>query len=102
VSLVAHEEPHPYKLKLVYGGRVYPLLPGIDSSVPRQSLPPVYALNGAVYLAAVDTIRDTRSFFMADHTVPYLMPPERSINIDSARDLALAQSLLTAVSRGAD
>jgi CMP-N,N'-diacetyllegionaminic acid synthase len=102
VSLVAHEEPHPYKLKLVLAGRVYPLLPGIDSSVPRQSLPPVYALNGAVYLTDVDTIRDTRSFFMPDRTMPYLMPPERSVNIDSARDLALAQSLLSAPPLGVD
>jgi CMP-N-acetylneuraminic acid synthetase len=94
VSLVAHEEPHPYKLKLVYGGRVYPLLPGMESGVPRQSLPPVYALNGAVYIAGIDTIRDTRTFLMPEHTVPYVMPPERSVNIDSARDLALAESIL--------
>ena len=51
----------------------------------RQDLPPVYALNGAIYIAQVDWLRANGSFVSAD-TVAYEMPSERSIDIDTAQD----------------
>ena len=34
-----------------------------DSSVPRQELPKVYELNGAVYITKTETLRKEKSFF---------------------------------------
>jgi N-acylneuraminate cytidylyltransferase len=52
----------------------------------RQDLPPAYALNGAIYVASVPWFQAGRSFVTAE-TVAYVMPEERSIDIDTAADL---------------
>lgn len=52
----------------------------------RQDLPPVYALNGAVYVAEVSWLR-RNSTFLTSETVPYVMPAERSLDIDTATDV---------------
>ncbi len=61
----------------------------------RQELPPHYRLNGAVYLAAIPYLRDTGSFY-GPHTFAYIMPPERSVDIDTPLDLQWARFLLAA------
>jgi CMP-N,N'-diacetyllegionaminic acid synthase len=62
--------------------------------VPRQSLPKAYLPNGAIYLM------DTAAFinqggFTAEQAVPYIMPLERSVDIDSEEDFAVAESYLS-------
>ena len=94
VSLVKIEDPHPNKMKKIEGGLVRSFLPLSDSSIPRQLLPDCYALNGAIYLTDVDTITLEKTFFSAK-TLPYVMPGERSINIDSKLDLALVRNLIS-------
>lgn len=59
----------------------------------RQDLPHVFGPNGAVYVAEADWIRRNRSF-LAENAIPYLMPRERSIDIDSEEDLLFAQRIL--------
>ena len=93
VSLSRLDEPHPSKMKLIKEGVVIPLLEGSDSSIPRQELPEVYELNGAVYLTDVKTINRKRSFF-ADVCLPFIMPSERSININNYHDLILAREIM--------
>lgn len=93
VSVSRLDEPHPAKLQVIREGRLQPFLPGADASVPRQSLEPVYQLNGAVYLTPVSVLRRARSFF-ATTTLPLEMPPERSVNINGWLDLKLADLLL--------
>ena len=51
----------------------------------RQDLPDVYSLNGAIYIARVDWLLRQRSFVSAD-TVGYVMPKERSMDIDTPED----------------
>lgn len=54
----------------------------------RQDQAPVYVLNGAVYVASWDGLLDKKSF-LTETTTAYLMPPERSLDIDTAKDFAL-------------
>ena len=51
----------------------------------RQDLPPIYILNGAIYIADIEWLRRTRSFVSAA-TLGYIMPGERSIDVDTAAD----------------
>ena len=92
VSLVAHTSPHPLKLQKIENGFVQSYM-GVESMVPRQELPPVYALNGAFYLASVEFLREKKSFFSA-HTSPFLMPAEKSVNLDSKLDILLMEALV--------
>ncbi|MBM9603017.1 acylneuraminate cytidylyltransferase family protein [Desulfopila inferna] len=59
----------------------------------RQELPNYYRLNGAIYLIETKLLRKTHSFYGPD-TFAYIMPPERSIDIDSLPDLLLAEAYL--------
>jgi CMP-N,N'-diacetyllegionaminic acid synthase len=93
VSLVKIDEPHPHKMKVISNNTVKPLLSNTDSSVPRQELPPVYELNGAIYLCETKGLLKDENFFPEPST-PYIMPPERSVNINNFFDLKLAEYLL--------
>lgn len=75
-------------------GRMRSFLPPEQRPARRQDLPALYALNGAVYVARVDWLRQTRSF-LTEETVAYVMPPERSVDIDTAFDLRLAECLVS-------
>ena len=59
----------------------------------RQELPKVFAPNGAVFVAQVSWFRDNLTFYGPD-TIAYIMPAERSIDVDTALDLTLVQALL--------
>ena len=92
VSLAKQDEPHPDKMQKMEGGFVRSYLNG-DSMAPRQTLPTVYRFNGAFYLIYANTLR-SEGTFVPPRTLPYIMPPERSINLDSPLDLILLEALV--------
>jgi CMP-N,N'-diacetyllegionaminic acid synthase len=63
-----------------------------DQVVNRQDLPEFHRLNGAVYVAKVDWLRETRAF-VGPGAFAYVMPAERSVDIDTELDFALAECL---------
>ncbi len=69
-----------------------PLLPSEEAAC-RQQLPPAYALNGALYLASRSFLERERSFLTAD-TLGYVMPLERSLDIDSPQDWQWGEFLM--------
>ena len=93
VSLCRLHEPHPYKLKSIKDGFVQPFIEGTTSCSPRQLLPEVYKLNGALYIAYRDTLYKKQSFF-GEKVLPYIMDDYCSVNIDGPLDLKLAELLL--------
>lgn len=60
----------------------------------RQELEAAYTLNGAVYLVRADSIRDPGYNFYADHCYAYVMPSERSVDIDQALDMVIAEAAM--------
>jgi CMP-N,N'-diacetyllegionaminic acid synthase len=92
VSLVQHDSPHPDKIQKVENGLVLSYL-GKESMVARQLLPPVYALNGAFYLTHRETIL-SRGTFMPPRTLPFVMPEERSVNLDTMSDVYVLEAML--------
>ncbi len=59
-----------------------------------QELPTAYRPNGAIHVLDVEAFRRTRSYF-SQPLVGFVMPWNRSIDIDNASDLLLAESLLS-------
>jgi CMP-N-acetylneuraminic acid synthetase len=59
----------------------------------RQSLSPVYHRNGAVYAFQRNLLEQADTLIGADAR-PYIMPEERSVNIDNEIDLLMADLLL--------
>ncbi len=66
-----------------------------DGALPSRSqdLPPVYQLNGSVYLATAHDLRDERSFFCSRTRALVVSQPEESIDIDDAWDWRLAECI---------
>ena len=94
-SVVSVCEPHAHpwwSYRLVEGGRLAPMFEG-PNAARRQELPAAYALNGALYFAHAAWLRKARAFVTAD-TLAYVMPAERSIDIDTELDWRIADMLL--------
>jgi CMP-N-acetylneuraminic acid synthetase len=61
--------------------------------IPRsQDFETLYYPNGAVFAAHTEAFREAVSFY-TDETVGYVMPPERSLDIDEPHELELARAL---------
>lgn len=60
----------------------------------RQVLEQYYRLNGAVYLADIQYLSTNYGFF-GPRTYAYIMPQERSVDIDSELDLKFVEFLLS-------
>ncbi len=90
---VAEVEHSPYWMyQLDEQSCLLPILP-IEKSYQRQKLPKVYQLNGAVYVAGVDFVQRQHGF-IGDVTLGYVMPGEKSIDIDTILDFAIIELLM--------
>lgn len=82
---------------LMYGreddGRLKRLLPEPICGVRRQDLPTAHLLNGAFYFIDIARFRFEHKFVF-DDSLGYLMPTERSLDIDTATDFARAEDFL--------
>lgn len=87
VSVVAVAKPQ-WLFALDGGKQLQPIFVG-----ERESSLSVYVLNGAVYVAEVEPLRRTRRL-VAPGTVGYVMPPHRSVDVDTEHDFAMAEFLL--------
>jgi CMP-N,N'-diacetyllegionaminic acid synthase len=56
----------------------------------RQQLPKYYMLNGAVFIAKINYLMKQRAF-VSDEATAFIMPKERSLDIDSEADFVLAE-----------
>lgn len=93
VSVTAAEQSPYWMVTLDTQGAMQPLLPRDDVYTRRQDLPPVYILNGAVYVANCAWLRGHKTF-LTDETLGYVMPQERSLDIDTERDLQVSDMAL--------
>lgn len=92
VSLTPSAKHPAWMYKLSQEQWLEPLLE-LDEIDCRQLLPPAYVLNGALYLASREFLR-REQVFIAAGTIGYLMPPERSMDIDTQLDWNLAEFLM--------
>lgn len=86
---------HPMKMKRIVDGKLVDYQPPPVENPPRQSLPPVHIVNGAIYATRRDVLLE-RGTFKGDHCLPFLMPPERSVNVDAPVDFLVAEHHLEA------
>jgi CMP-N,N'-diacetyllegionaminic acid synthase len=93
VSVATANNTHPAKLKLLENGVLKPYV-GQDLQQPaRQDFGfDVYKTNGAIYLPRREVLIEQNSFYGArPHAL--IMPPERSIDIDTRLDFEMAEFL---------
>ena len=93
VSVVAVDK-HPYWMyQCDAAGRLKPIVTERPTFTHRQDLPAAYGLNGALYLASRDWLLARRDFVGPD-TLAYIMPAERSADLDTPMDWKWAEFLI--------
>jgi len=92
VSVCEVEHPPEWMYKLD-GDRLRLLLKEGNKVTRRQDSLETYRLNGAVYVTTRDIIMKRNGIIGAD-TRAYIMPQERSIDMDSSVDFALAEMMI--------
>lgn len=94
VISVSESPAHPYLNKRVTEeGKLADFADMPKGYLPRQSFPPAYVVNGAIYLARRDVLLRERMWYTS-RTYPYIMSPEHSLDIDTPWDMYLADLVL--------
>ncbi len=93
VSVCPVEETPYWMYHVASSGAMKRVLEPPDHAHRRQDLPTVCMLNGAVYISSVPAFMAHRSF-VTPETLAYVMPRERSFDVDTRDDFeAVAQRL---------
>jgi len=94
ISVVKVVAEHPILMKRIEDNRLLPYCIKEREGTRRQDCqPPAYLRNGAIYLTRRDVLMEKDSIW-GEVIRPYVMPPERSVNIDSELDLKLAELIM--------
>jgi len=94
VVSVCEAQRHPYICKRILDDGT--LTDFVSSNLEyqrRQDLPPAYALNGAIYLNRRESLLRDQTF-LPYGTLAYVMPVERSLDIDTPWDWRVAELIL--------
>ena len=92
-SVVRVWDYHPSRIKFIKGNKMVDVYPEALESRRQDLRPPAYIRNGSIYAMTWEQINVKGSRY-DKNTVPYMMPEERTINIDEPIDLELARILL--------
>lgn len=93
VVSVSEADSHPYWAYRVTAGQALTRFVDAEPIARRQDLPPAFTLNGALYFAKVNWLRSSGSMLGPD-TLAYVMPKERSVDLDTPLDWKFAELLL--------
>lgn len=83
----------PFWYSKIEEGYLKPLFEEKYLDMRRQDIPKTYLPNGAMYISTPEILKKYRSF-NCPKTTPYIMPIQRSIDIDNEIELITAEILL--------
>jgi len=92
-SVVRVWDYHPSRVKFIEGNKMVDVYPEVLESRRQDLTPPAYIRNGSIYAMTWNHLRMNETRY-DKNTVPYIMPEERTINIDEPIDLELARIML--------
>ena len=86
---ISEVDDHPILIRQIDENGSVKKLIDTNSTVRRQDMPTYYRVNGCIYINWIGKINIDTSF--NDNELPYIMPKERSVDIDELSDLAVAE-----------
>ncbi|MDD2822977.1 MAG: acylneuraminate cytidylyltransferase family protein [Candidatus Daviesbacteria bacterium] len=92
-AMESHHNPYYNMLEKDNKGYISLSKKHSQSVVRRQDAPKVYAMNGSIYVMWCDELVKRKTFF-TEKTQLYVMPPERSFDIDNAVDFEIVKLYL--------
>jgi CMP-N,N'-diacetyllegionaminic acid synthase len=94
ISICAMDDIHPARMYWKNKAELTSILPVFEHT-QRQNIPPAYYRNGSMYLVRKDAFMKTGDV-MAKPSIGFEMPYQQWLNIDSPRDIIIAESLISA------
>ncbi|MFF2752175.1 cytidylyltransferase domain-containing protein [Psychrobacillus sp. NPDC058041] len=94
VSVTVPDKSPYWMYKVDENGNMEQIIEQDNYAVRRQDLPKVYSLNGAVYVARIESLTHTKSF-LNEETVAFEMPRSRSLDIDTEEDFLWCEWLIS-------
>lgn len=94
VSELMQPASHPWEAKRISAdGTLASFLAGNMANVRRQELPRSYVINGAIYIYTIACLRAMKAS-IPPNPLPFIMPVERSVDVDSPFCFRLAEFLM--------
>jgi CMP-N-acetylneuraminic acid synthetase len=95
IGVAKLEDHHPYRIKRLFKDRIIDFGGAEPDGFNRQDLKPdAYIRNGSIYISRRAAFMEGVHIRGSDETRPWIMPPERSVNVDTELDLLLVETLL--------
>ncbi len=95
IGVTELSDHHPQRAKYLDGERIKSFLPEVESGRRQDMLPKAYVRNGTVYALRRDAVMgEGGKLFGHENSIAYIMPAERSVNIDTELDFKLCELLL--------
>ena len=92
ISVCTDEDTNPARMYLIKDDLLQPLNPELETK-RRQELEPVYFRDGCFYIVKTESFRKNK-VIMEKPTLAFLRKSEHLLNIDSHRDMLIAEVLL--------
>ena len=64
------------------------------ANIGRQKLPVYYRINGVIYMLKDSVLTHAETALYGEGTYAYIMPKQRSIDIDDAFDFTIAETII--------
>lgn len=93
VSVTLSDKSPYWMYQLTNESELKPVVVPDKPVLRRQDAPDVFVLNGAVYVANTSWLQETRSFLHKE-TIGYVMPKERSIDVDTELDFCILETII--------
>jgi CMP-N-acetylneuraminic acid synthetase len=89
------EDHHPSRIKRIFQDRLIDFAWPEDARGQRQDLKPdAYIRNGSIYIVRARALEEGIHFTGTDEVRPWIMPLERSVNVDTELDFKLLEAML--------
>lgn len=94
------EDHHPIRIKKIVDDRIVPFcLPEVPESRRQDLKPDAYIRSGSIYALRRDHLMIDGRRYGSDNSRPYILPPERAVNVDTEMDFLVAERLMSASPR---
>jgi len=94
ISVVQVLSRHPILMKKIENDRLLPYsIEEVEGTRRQDYTPPAYMRNGCIYLSRRDNLMEHNSIW-GKVIRPYIMPEDRSVNVDSELDMKLVEFML--------
>ena len=94
------EDHHPVRIKKIVDDRIVDFcLPEVPEMRRQDLKPDAYIRSGSIYGLRRDHLMIDGLRYGSENSRPYILPPERAINVDTEIDFLIAERLLSLVPR---